>query len=113
MPFDAGWIGVLDHAFLRGLGVTGEDGGFSLMVGVFADPAYFGASHKAGLTAGGGAALLLEQLLANGAVIAYSFVATALIMLALKATIGVRTAEGSDDAGLDAAEHGEHAYVAN
>jgi Amt family ammonium transporter len=80
---------------------------------VFADPAYFGASHKAGLLAGGGASLLLEQLIANGAVIVYSFVVTALIMLALKATIGVRTAEGSEDAGLDAAEHGEHAYVAD
>ena len=85
----------------------------SLLVGVFADPGYFGASHKAGLLAGGGASLLLEQLLANGAVIAYSFVVTALIMLALKVTVGVRADEGSEDAGLDATEHGEHAYVAD
>lgn len=85
----------------------------SLLVGVFADPGYFGASHKAGLLAGGGASLLLEQLLANGAVIAYSFVVTALVMLALKATVGVRADEGSEDAGLDATEHGEHAYVAD
>ena len=38
---------------------------------------------------------------------------TALIMLALKATIGVRSDDASEAAGLDRAEHGEHAYVAD
>jgi Amt family ammonium transporter len=37
-------------------------------------------------------------------------VVTALIMLALKATIGVRVSEDVEDSGLDLAEHAETAY---
>ena len=54
--------------------------------------------------------MLLEQALANGAAIVWSFVLTYGIMVLLKKTIGVRVSEESEAAGLDLAEHGETAY---
>ena len=42
--------------------------------------------------------------------IVYSFIVTTIIMLALKATIGVRVDEEVEDSGLDLAEHAETAY---
>jgi ammonia channel protein AmtB len=42
--------------------------------------------------------------------IVYSFVVTFVLMLALKATIGVRVSESEEAQGLDLAEHGETAY---
>ena len=71
---------------------------------------YFGGEFMAGAFYGGGLELLGVQALANGAVIVYSFVVTALIMLALKATIGVRVSEEIETSGLDLAEHAETAY---
>ena len=82
----------------------------SLLIGVFADPEAFGGSFAAGLAYGGDASLLAEQAIANGATIVYSFVVTALIMLALKATIGVRATEAQEAEGLDASQHAEPAY---
>ncbi len=82
----------------------------SLAIGLFADPVYFGGEFMAGAFYGGGLELLGVQALANGAVIIYSFVVTALIMLALKATIGVRVSEEVETSGLDLAEHAETAY---
>ena len=82
----------------------------SLAIGLFADPAYFGGEFMAGAFYGGGFELLGVQALANAATMVYSFVVTALIMLALKATIGVRVSEGVEDSGLDLAEHAETAY---
>jgi Amt family ammonium transporter len=82
----------------------------SLLIGFFADPAFFGASNKEGLFLGGGLSLLGEQILANGVTIIYSFIVTGLIMLALKATMGVRVADDEETAGLDQAVHGESAY---
>jgi len=82
----------------------------SLAIGLFADPAFFGGEFMAGAFYGGGLELLGVQALANAATMVYSFVVTALIMLALKATIGVRVSEGVEDSGLDLAEHAETAY---
>ena len=82
----------------------------SLAVGLFADPEFFGGEFLAGTFFGGGLELLAEQALGNGATIIYSFVVTTLIMLALKATIGVRVTEEVEDSGLDLAEHAETAY---
>ena len=82
----------------------------SLAVGLFADPEFFGGEFLAGAFYGGGFKLLGEQSLGNGATIVYSFAVTALIMLVLKATIGVRVDEGVEDSGLDLAEHAETAY---
>ena len=82
----------------------------SLLIGVFADPEAFGGSFAAGLAYGGDASLLVEQAIANGATIVYSFAVTTLIMLALKTTIGVRTSDAQEAEGLDASQHAEPAY---
>jgi Amt family ammonium transporter len=82
----------------------------SLTVGLFADPEFFGGEFLAGAFYGGGFKLLGAQSLGNGATIVYSFAVTAIIMLVLKATIGVRVTEGVEDSGLDLAEHAETAY---
>lgn len=82
----------------------------SLLIGLFADPAYFGADHMEGLFLGGGVELLVEQALANVVAIVYSGVVTAGILYALKATVGIRVADDVEDSGLDVAEHAETAY---
>ena len=82
----------------------------SLMIGLFADADYFGAEHMNGLFYGGGLELLAEQALANGVTIVYSGIVTAVILLAIKATIGLRVTEEVEATGLDVAEHAETAY---
>ncbi|MGK2948441.1 MAG: ammonium transporter [Acidimicrobiales bacterium] len=82
----------------------------SLLIGFFSQPDFFDNGVEAGLFHGGGADLLLEQALANGATMIYSFIVTFGIMLALKATIGVRVSDDVEASGLDLAEHAETAY---
>jgi ammonium transporter, Amt family len=82
----------------------------SLAVGLFSHPDFFGTENKAGLFFDGGLDLLLEQALANGVTIVYSFVVTSLLVLALKATIGVRVTDEVEAMGLDLPEHAEQAY---
>lgn len=82
----------------------------SLLIGVLANPEFFGGTFKAGLAYGGGTELLLEQALANAATIVWSFCITAGILFALKYTIGIRVPEESEDVGLDLDQHGETAY---
>ncbi|MGV3758227.1 MAG: ammonium transporter [Actinomycetota bacterium] len=82
----------------------------SLTVGLFSDPSFFGTENMEGLFLGGGADLLFEQLLANAVTIVYSFIVTALLMPALKATIGVRVDDDVERTGLDLPEHAEQAY---
>jgi Amt family ammonium transporter len=82
----------------------------SLAIGLFADPGFFGGEFLAGAFYGGGLDLLWAQLLGNVGTIVYCFVVTTLIMLALKATIGVRVSEQVEYSGLDQAEHAETAY---
>ena len=82
----------------------------SLLIGFFADPAFFGLEFKEGLFQGGGLGLLGEQLLANVAAIVWSFALTFGIMFVLKKTIGVRVGQEEEVTGLDLAEHAETAY---
>lgn len=88
----------------------------SLLIGFFANPAFFGLADDGsfkfgeGIFYGGGASLLLEQAFANGAAIVWSFGLTLVIMLALKATIGVRVTAEEETTGLDLALHAETAY---
>jgi Amt family ammonium transporter len=82
----------------------------SLLIGLFADPEFFGTETMAGLFNGGGLTLLGEQLLANVVAIVYSFVVTLVLMLALKYTIGVRVSAEEEMMGLDLSEHREVAY---
>jgi ammonium transporter, Amt family len=90
----------------------------SLLLGLFAQPDFFpeGAAgvfgFKAGVFHDGGWSLFGEQALANGVAVVWSFVVTLVIMLVLKASIGVRVSDDVEAAGLDLAEHAETAYHA-
>ncbi len=82
----------------------------SLLIGLFADPEYFGGSFDAGLFYGGGLGLLFEQLLAAVATIVFSFVVTFAILKVLAGTIGIRVSEEDEGSGLDLTQHSETAY---
>ncbi len=82
----------------------------SLTVGFFANPEFFDGAFDEGIFYGGGAGLLVEQIIANLAAIVWSFVLTFGIMIVLKNTMGVRVSPEVEESGLDFAEHGERAY---
>jgi Amt family ammonium transporter len=82
----------------------------SLCIGLFSQPEYFDTENLAGVFHDGGWKLLGEQALANGAAIVWSFSVTLVLMLILKATIGVRVSDEVEATGLDLAEHAETAY---
>lgn len=82
----------------------------SLLIGFFADPEFFGLEFEKGIFYGGDVGLLAEQALANGAAMVWSFAITLVIMLILKATIGVRVSAQDEADGLDYALHAESAY---
>ncbi len=58
----------------------------------------------------GGGELFLDQLVAMGSVIAFSFIVTYVIAKVLDATIGLRVSEEDEEAGLDQSQHAETAY---
>ena len=82
----------------------------SLLIGFFANPEFFDGAFEEGIFYGGDAGLLLEQALANGAAIVWSFIVTLAIILAIKKTIGVRVDPQVEADGLDYALHAESAY---
>jgi ammonia channel protein AmtB len=82
----------------------------SVLIGLFANPEFFGGAFEEGIFYGGDVSLLLEQALANGAAIVWSFVITLVIMIVLKKTIGVRVDPEAEAQGLDLALHAETAY---
>ncbi len=93
--FVAGWIGSLFIGFFATLQVNSAIEGL-------------GASE--GLFYGGGVTQLGRQALASGIVSVYSFAVAALIALAVKAVVGLRTTAEDEVAGIDVAEHAESAY---
>jgi len=82
----------------------------SLLIGFFSNPKFFGAEFGAGLFYGGDTRLLIEQAIANGAAIAWSFILTFVIMKVLDLTMGVRAEVQVELTGLDLALHSENAY---
>lgn len=82
----------------------------ALLVGVFAQKA-INAAGTDGLLAGGGFALLGKQALAVAAVMAFSFVASWLLLKLTKAVVGLRVSTEEERAGLDIAQHKEAGYV--
>ncbi len=82
-------------------GVNGAWG--TLAVGLFA--------IEGGLINGGGASQLITQLIGLLAIITMSFVLTYILMLIIKATIGIRVSQEDENAGLDAAEFGIESYT--
>ena len=106
VKFKLGFDDALDVVGVHGVG--GLIG--SLLIGFFADPEFFGGTFKAGLLHGGDIGLLLEQALANGATIIWTFAVTAVLMIGLKKSIGVRVSDQEEAEGLDVTEHAETAY---
>jgi Amt family ammonium transporter len=82
----------------------------TLLVGVFASTAVNAAVHHQGLAYGGGLWLLGRQVLAIVVSAAFSFVATYLLALAVKAVMGLRVSDEDEEIGLDATTHAEAAY---
>lgn len=82
----------------------------SLLIGFFADPETLDLSVDAGIFYGGGAGLLVEQIIANVVTIVFSFVVTYLILKVLDLAIGIRVSEEEEDGSLDLSQHAETAY---
>ena len=80
----------------------------TLMIGVVADSEF--AAGYSSILDGGGFELLGKQALAAGAVLAYSFVATLVIALLIKVTMGLRVTEEEEITGIDTTVHAESAY---
>ncbi len=96
--FVGGWLGSLSIGFFGTMQVNS----------LITDSATFNA--KEGLFYGGGLTQLGRQAAASGFVSVYSFGVAALIALAIKYTIGLRTSTEAEVDGIDLAEHAETAY---
>lgn len=81
-------------------GINGALG--TILVGFFAT--------EGGLLYGGGASLLISQIIGVFAVAAWAFGAGYFMFLILKYTVGLRVSEKEESIGLDITEHGEAAY---
>ncbi len=88
-----------------GCGVFG-----TICVGLFAQEGVTSMSDTNGLFYGGGFRLLGVELLGIVAVGAFVFVASSIVWLVLKKTVGIRVSAEEEIAGLDIGEHGNHAY---
>ena len=91
-------------------GLTG-----TILIGFFAtdkNSAFLPAGAATGLFYGGGATQLGTQVITAAVVVVFSFTATSVIALILKATIGFRISDDDEVAGVDLTTHGETAYEA-
>lgn len=82
----------------------------SILLGFFADASATGAGAD-GWFFGGGTDLLVDQLVASGAVLAFSFVASYAIAFAIDRTVGLRVSSEHELVGLDQSQHAESAYA--
>lgn len=82
----------------------------SILLGFFATTKV-NATGFDGLFAGGGTDLLMDQLVASGAVLAFSFVVSFAIGKVIDLTIGLRISEEDEETGLDLTQHAETAYT--
>ena len=84
----------------------------SVVLGLFADPKVNAVVTNPGLLiSDGGTDLLLDQMVAAGATLVYSFVVSLALAKLLDVTIGLRVDEEAEEAGLDLALHAETAYA--
>jgi Amt family ammonium transporter len=92
------------------VGVHGVGGIFgAIATGVFASKAVNAAGNDGLLY--GNPSLLVTQLIAVGVTIAFVAVGSGVILLALKAVMGLRVTEDEERQGLDLSQHSESAYV--
>jgi Amt family ammonium transporter len=82
----------------------------SLLLGFFADAAVNPIVTHEGVFLGGGADLLLDQLTASAATLAYSLVVSFAIAKVIQSTIGLRVDPEAELEGLDRSQHAETAY---
>jgi Amt family ammonium transporter len=78
--------------------------------GLFTFPAFVLDGQHEGLFYGGGFSQLGIQAMATVATFAFVFIASMIVFVAIKATIGIRVSEAEEDAGLDISEHGMYGY---
>jgi len=99
-----GWDESLDAFGVHGVG------GFIgvVMVAIFASPALGGYGAGDGYTMAG---QLGKQLAAAGITVVWSAVVSLIVLLAIKATIGLRVKPEDEELGLDLAEHDERGYI--
>ena len=76
----------------------------SLLLGIFAQ------ENFGGLLAGGGSELLVDQAVAVGVTLAYSFVVSLVLAKVLDAVMGLRVTPEDEAEGLDATQHAEAGY---
>jgi Amt family ammonium transporter len=98
-----GYDDTLDAFGIHGVGGTIG----AVLTGVFADPSINELGK--GLLYGN-AGQLWTQILASVITFVYSGIATAVIFLLIKYTIGLRVDEEDEVMGLDESQHGERAY---
>jgi Amt family ammonium transporter len=90
-------------------GVGGILGG--LLLGLFADSSAIpGGGFDDGLFFGGGIELFLDQAVAIGSVVVFSFTMTWVIVKAIDAVVGLRVDDETEVVGLDRCIHAESAY---
>jgi Amt family ammonium transporter len=82
----------------------------SILLGLFADTEINSAAFD-GVFAGGGSELLVNQLIAVGATIVFSFVVSYVLARVIDMTIGLRVDEAEEYTGLDLSQHAETAYA--
>jgi Amt family ammonium transporter len=82
----------------------------SILLGLVADASATGVGTD-GLFFGGGTDLLVDQLVASLAVLAFSFVMSYVIALAIDRTVGLRVEPEDELRGLDQSQHAESAYA--
>ncbi len=82
----------------------------ALLLGLFADSGINELGYD-GLFLGGGTALLVDQVVASAATLAYSFVASLVIAKVIDAVIGLRVSPEQELEGLDRSQHAETAYL--
>ena len=83
----------------------------SVLLGFFADASATGLGSD-GVFFDGGTDLLIDQLVAVGAALVYSAVATFIIAKAIDLVVGLRVDDDAEDIGLDLSQHAETAYTA-
>ncbi len=82
----------------------------SILLGFFADAAVNPIVTHEGVFLGGGADLLVDQVVASLATLAYSLVVSAVLAKVIQSTIGLRVDVEAELEGLDRSQHAETAY---
>ena len=95
------------------VGVHGVGGIWgAVATGIFANSAVSGLPYAEGLMQGEWHRLT-DSLVGIGAVGAYSFIMTFIMLKVLDMTLGIRVSEDEEELGLDVTQHGERAYTSD